>query len=343
MEAVLCTAVQAPECCAMWPCWDMRAVVVLEAAGVAIPVEAGPVQLAPGLSRGSAARGAGAMDQAGCGQIWAGKEMRSSWRGDPGGSCALARRCRSGSCRGRRAPIRRPQGPLRQGFTNNREVHLILFSIPGEFGCCCRTSGGETEPFRGSAHRDLCEELETTKMHSQLCRAFQEPTSGSSSKPTNDKKQSFNITRGPNQERKPKIPTTPNTNKTKCEHRDKPDDLLASTWVDVHGELAATSMDANSTLAASDVDVKDMALRGRRGVPARDGEQWRDEPRREDQSEQQAPAPQGPAQVPAPQADHGGPSIMERFKRMSPPYFKGESDLLLAESWMREIEKIFGL
>ncbi|MQM00258.1 hypothetical protein Taro_032991, partial [Colocasia esculenta] len=32
---------------------------------------------------------------------------------------------------------------------------------------------------------------------------------------------------------------------------------------------------------------------------------------------------------------------MERFKRMSPPSFKGESDPLLAESWMREIEKIF--
>ncbi|MQL97606.1 hypothetical protein Taro_030295 [Colocasia esculenta] len=47
------------------------------------------------------------------------------------------------------------------------------------------------------------------------------------------------------------------------------------------------------------------------------------------------------AQVPAPQADHGGPSIMERFKRMSPRSFKGESDPLLAESWMREIEKIF--
>ncbi|MQL84931.1 hypothetical protein Taro_017439 [Colocasia esculenta] len=45
------------------------------------------------------------------------------------------------------------------------------------------------------------------------------------------------------------------------------------------------------------------------------------------------------AQVPA--QDHGGPSIMERFKRMLPPSFKGESDPLLAESWMREIEKIF--
>ncbi|MQM07175.1 hypothetical protein Taro_040012, partial [Colocasia esculenta] len=48
------------------------------------------------------------------------------------------------------------------------------------------------------------------------------------------------------------------------------------------------------------------------------------------------------AQVPVPQAqDHGGPSIMERFKRMSPPSFKGKSDLLPTESWMREIEKIF--
>ncbi|MQM13583.1 hypothetical protein Taro_046506 [Colocasia esculenta] len=117
-----------------------------------------------------------------------------------------------------------------------------------------------------------------------------------------------------------------------------------------------------------------MASRGRRGgAPAREDEQRRDE-----RAEQQAPAPQGPvlpppppvdygvfmqglvqamqtqahaqaalqaqleaqqAQVPA--QDHGGPSIMERFKRMLPPSFKGESDPLLAESWMREIEKIF--
>ncbi|MQL95718.1 hypothetical protein Taro_028381 [Colocasia esculenta] len=52
-------------------------------------------------------------------------------------------------------------------------------------------------------------------------------------------------------------------------------------------------------------------------------------------------AQQAQAQVPAPQVDHGRPSIMEQFKRMSPPSFKGESDPLLAESWMREIEKIF--
>ncbi|MQL86265.1 hypothetical protein Taro_018800 [Colocasia esculenta] len=118
-----------------------------------------------------------------------------------------------------------------------------------------------------------------------------------------------------------------------------------------------------------------MASRGRRGgVPAREGEQ-----RREEQAEQQSPALQVPvlpppppvdyavfmqglvqamqtqahtqaalqaqleaqAQVPIFQAqDHGGPSIMERFKRMLPPSFKGESDPLPAECWMREIEKI---
>ncbi|MQL96611.1 hypothetical protein Taro_029291, partial [Colocasia esculenta] len=38
---------------------------------------------------------------------------------------------------------------------------------------------------------------------------------------------------------------------------------------------------------------------------------------------------------------HGGPSIMERFKRMAPPSFNGESQPLLAESWMRDVEMIF--
>ncbi|MQL82306.1 hypothetical protein Taro_014775 [Colocasia esculenta] len=53
---------------------------------------------------------------------------------------------------------------------------------------------------------------------------------------------------------------------------------------------------------------------------------------------------QAQAQVRAPvpqEHGHGGPSIMERFKRMGPPSFKGESQPLLAESWMREVEKIF--
>ncbi|MQL67801.1 hypothetical protein Taro_000077 [Colocasia esculenta] len=53
---------------------------------------------------------------------------------------------------------------------------------------------------------------------------------------------------------------------------------------------------------------------------------------------------QAQAQAPAPvpqEHGHGGPSIMERFKRMAPPSFKGESQPLLAESWLREVEKIF--
>ncbi|MQL71657.1 hypothetical protein Taro_003977 [Colocasia esculenta] len=107
-----------------------------------------------------------------------------------------------------------------------------------------------------------------------------------------------------------------------------------------------------------------MAARGRRGgAPVRE-----DEPRREERAKQQAPAPQGPvlpppppvdygvfmqglvqamqtqthtqaalqaqleAQAQVPAQDHGGPSIMERFKRMLPPSFKGERDPLLAES-----------
>ncbi|MQM05103.1 hypothetical protein Taro_037909, partial [Colocasia esculenta] len=49
---------------------------------------------------------------------------------------------------------------------------------------------------------------------------------------------------------------------------------------------------------------------------------------------------QAPAPVPQ-EHGHGGPSIMERFKRMAPPSFKGESQPLLTESWMREIKKIF--
>ncbi|MQM07098.1 hypothetical protein Taro_039933 [Colocasia esculenta] len=57
------------------------------------------------------------------------------------------------------------------------------------------------------------------------------------------------------------------------------------------------------------------------------------------QAQLQAQA-QDPAPVPQ-EYGHGGPSIMERFKRMAPPSFKGESQPLLEKSWMREVEKIF--
>ncbi|MQL92857.1 hypothetical protein Taro_025493 [Colocasia esculenta] len=46
-------------------------------------------------------------------------------------------------------------------------------------------------------------------------------------------------------------------------------------------------------------------------------------------------------QAPAHEAVFGGVPMMEMFRRMTPPFFKGESDLILAESWFRETEKIF--
>ncbi|MQL81924.1 hypothetical protein Taro_014394 [Colocasia esculenta] len=50
---------------------------------------------------------------------------------------------------------------------------------------------------------------------------------------------------------------------------------------------------------------------------------------------------QAQASAPVPQEQgHGGSSIMERFKRMALPYFKGESQPLLEESWMTEVKKI---
>ncbi|MQL76922.1 hypothetical protein Taro_009324, partial [Colocasia esculenta] len=84
----------------------------------------------------------------------------------------------------------------------------------------------------------------------------------------------------------------------------------------------------------------EMASCGRCSTQARE-----DEHKHEERGEQQAPTPQSPmAQAPAlvPQEHgHGGLSIMERFKRMAPPSFKGESQPLLVESWMMEVEKIF--
>ncbi|MQL84519.1 hypothetical protein Taro_017040, partial [Colocasia esculenta] len=47
------------------------------------------------------------------------------------------------------------------------------------------------------------------------------------------------------------------------------------------------------------------------------------------------------AQAPAHEAVFRGVPMMERFRRMTPPFFKGESDPILAESWLRETEKIF--
>ncbi|MQM00171.1 hypothetical protein Taro_032902 [Colocasia esculenta] len=46
-------------------------------------------------------------------------------------------------------------------------------------------------------------------------------------------------------------------------------------------------------------------------------------------------------QAPTHEAVFGGVLMMEGFKRMTPPFFKGESDPILAESWLRETKKIF--
>ncbi|MQL67788.1 hypothetical protein Taro_000082 [Colocasia esculenta] len=45
-------------------------------------------------------------------------------------------------------------------------------------------------------------------------------------------------------------------------------------------------------------------------------------------------------QTPAHEVVFGGVPMMERFRRLTPPFFKGESDPILAESWLREMEKI---
>ncbi|MQM06635.1 hypothetical protein Taro_039462 [Colocasia esculenta] len=50
---------------------------------------------------------------------------------------------------------------------------------------------------------------------------------------------------------------------------------------------------------------------------------------------------QAQVQALAYEAGFRGVSMMERFRRMTPPFFKGESDPILAESWLRETEKIF--
>ncbi|MQL80281.1 hypothetical protein Taro_012728 [Colocasia esculenta] len=46
-------------------------------------------------------------------------------------------------------------------------------------------------------------------------------------------------------------------------------------------------------------------------------------------------------QAPTQEAVFGGVPMIERFRRMIPPFFKGESDPILAESCLRETEKIF--
>ncbi|MQL72022.1 hypothetical protein Taro_004354 [Colocasia esculenta] len=137
---------------------------------------------------------------------------------------------------------------------------------------------------------------------------------------------------------------------------------MAATW----DNEEATSLDGSS----SELEEQAMASRGSRSTQAREDEQRREE-RGEQQAlaphcPTVLPPPpqpvdygvfmQGLVQAMQTQAQtqaalqaqlqahaqalppvlqehgHGGPSIMERFKRMAPPPFEGESQLLLAES-----------
>ena len=36
-----------------------------------------------------------------------------------------------------------------------------------------------------------------------------------------------------------------------------------------------------------------------------------------------------------------GPSVLEHFRRLNPPYFKGKSQPIVVEHWLWSIEKIF--
>ncbi|MQM01439.1 hypothetical protein Taro_034197 [Colocasia esculenta] len=116
---------------------------------------------------------------------------------------------------------------------------------------------------------------------------------------------------------------------------------------EVDGNLVATKFLSETGVPVLEEDVVrsdselwravvGVALRlGRMSIGMRRGAQTQAALQAQLQAQAQAPAP-----VPQ-EHGHGGPSFMERFKRMAPPSFKGESQPLLAESWMREVEKIF--
>ena len=45
-------------------------------------------------------------------------------------------------------------------------------------------------------------------------------------------------------------------------------------------------------------------------------------------------------QVPTPQGSGGG-DVLERFRRLRPPVFKGQADYLEADNWKNQMEKLF--
>ncbi|MQL98639.1 hypothetical protein Taro_031355 [Colocasia esculenta] len=78
-----------------------------------------------------------------------------------------------------------------------------------------------------------------------------EQTSGSSSKPTNGKKRSFNNTDGPSQEWKPKVFTPFAPNKPKCKHCDEFGHTVEECW----RKLEVSIMEANTTLNVTESDA----------------------------------------------------------------------------------------
>ncbi|MQL70722.1 hypothetical protein Taro_003032 [Colocasia esculenta] len=120
----------------------------------------------------------------------------------------------------------------------------------------------------------------------------------------------------------PRWPSSGFLSKLQCNPRSE---KLASTSLDAELSVGVHRVDADTTSMSTDIDANlafgqnsktcyggeffsrsaqsksPMASRGRRGVaPARE-----DEPRREEQAEQQAPAPQGPVLPPPPPVDYG--------------------------------------
>ncbi|MQM19310.1 hypothetical protein Taro_052316, partial [Colocasia esculenta] len=79
------------------------------------------------------------------------------------------------------------------------------------------------------------------------------------------------------------------------------DDAVLGSWRESGRIISNIWLPPSVTAAPEKENIAGggMASRGRLGVPARESEQRRDEPRREDQGEQQAPAPQGPGLVQA--------------------------------------------
>ncbi|MQL74305.1 hypothetical protein Taro_006666, partial [Colocasia esculenta] len=92
-----------------------------------------------------------------------------------------------------------------------------------------------------------------------------------------------------------------------------------------------------------------MVTRGRRGAGPARGDESAGDQQAQDQTGVPLPPPPPPVDygalmqglAPAHEAVFGGVPMIERFRRMTPPFFKGEGDPILAESWLRETEKIF--